>query len=155
VSPPFLLTLFTVRPRVGVTGGCQRFDRAIPAAAVVCSNHPVEHAGKSSGVRVGALFYGSDRFEVEFDDRVLAHLQIVMTAKLRRGEGFILSWTDGVSAGSGRSMLWIAPTSDLHYKFSGNRPPSINRKWLDELASLANTAPGLYVTEEGTVAPLT
>ncbi|MFD3443839.1 ATP-dependent DNA ligase [Microbacteriaceae bacterium 4G12] len=104
---------------------------------------------------MGTLFYGSNRLEVQFDDRVLAHLQIVMTAKLRRGEGFILSWTDGVSAGSGRSMVWITPVTDLHYRFSGNRPPSINRTWLDELASLANTAPGLYVTEEGTLTPLT
>lgn len=98
---------------------------------------------------MGTLFYGAARHKVVFDDRVLAHLQIVMTAKLRRTECFILSWRDPADAGSGRSMIWVTPYTDLHYKFSGNTPPPINRQWLEQLAALANTAFGLIVTDEG------
>jgi hypothetical protein len=98
---------------------------------------------------MGKLYYGAARFEVEFDDRVLAHLQLVMTGKLRRSEAFLLSWATSSDRGSGRSMIWIHPTTDLHFQFAGNGRPSVNREWLERLAVLANTATGLYVTPEG------
>jgi hypothetical protein len=98
---------------------------------------------------MGKLYYGAARYEVEFEDRVLAHLQLVMTGKLRRSEAFLLSWTTPVERGSGRSMIWIHPTTDLHFQFSGNGRPAVNREWLERLAVLANTATGLYVTSEG------
>ncbi|WP_165068732.1 DUF7882 family protein [Marisediminicola senii] len=103
---------------------------------------------------MGKLIYGAARFEVSFDDRVLAHLQIVMTAKLRRTEAFILSWTNPSSTGGGRQLVWVTPYTDLHYAFSGNSVPTINREWLQDLAAVANTAHGLFVTEEGEVEPL-
>ena len=103
---------------------------------------------------MGTLFYGAARFAIGFDERVLMHLQIVMNAKLRRGESFALSWANSPDAGSGRSIVWIAPSTDLHYKFDGSRPASINRKWLEELAVLANTPQGLHVTEEGSLTAL-
>lgn len=103
---------------------------------------------------MGKLYYGAARFEVEFDDRVLAHLQLVMTGKMRRSEGFLLSWSTPVGHGSGRSMIWIHPATDLHFQFSGNGRPTVNRDWLERLAVLANTASGLYVTPEGELHPL-
>ena len=103
---------------------------------------------------MGTLFYGAARFPIAFDERVLMHLQIVMNAKLRRGESFALSWANSPDAGSGRSIVWIAPSTDLHYKFGGIRPAAINRKWLEELAVLANTPQGLHVTEEGSLTAL-
>jgi hypothetical protein len=98
---------------------------------------------------MGKLYYGAARFEVEFEDRVLAHLQLVMTGKLRRSEPFMLSWSTPVERGSGRSMIWIHPTTDLHFQFAGSGRPAVNRDWLERLAVLANTATGLYVTPEG------
>ena len=103
---------------------------------------------------MGTLFYGAARFAIAFDERVLTHLQIVMNAKLRRGESFALSWTNSPDAGSGRSIVWIAPGTDLHYKFDGARSATINRKWLEELALLANTPQGLHVTKEGSLTVL-
>lgn len=100
---------------------------------------------------MGILFYGAARFAIHFDERVLTHLQLVMTSKLRRGESFTLSWADSPQAGSGRSIVWISPTTDLHYNFSGSRVATINRTWLLELAQLANSPQGLHVTEEGTL----
>jgi hypothetical protein len=103
---------------------------------------------------MGKLYYGAARYEVEFDDRVLAHLQLVMTGKLRRSEGFMLSWATPAGRGSGRSMVWIHPHTDLHFQFAGNGRPTVNRDWLERLAVLANTATGLYVTPEGELQPI-
>ena len=103
---------------------------------------------------MGTLFYGASRLAIPFDERVLTHLQIVMNAKLRRGESFALSWANTAEAGSGRSIVWISPSTDLHYKFSGSRPALVNRKWIEELAILANTPQGLHVTEEGDLTSL-
>ena len=103
---------------------------------------------------MGTLFYGASRFAIFFDERVLMHLQIVMNAKLRRGESFSLSWTDAPKQGGGRAIVWISPSTHHHNKFSGSPPARVNRKWIDELAILANTPQGLHVTEEGEVTPL-
>jgi len=100
---------------------------------------------------MGTLYYGSARFAITFEERVLTHLQIVITAKLRRGESFTLSWADAPKAGSGRGMVWISPATDLHYKFQGSKIATINRTWLMELAALANSAQGLHVSEEGSL----
>ena len=39
---------------------------------------------------MGKLIYGAPTWSVEFEDRALAHLRIVMIAKLRRAESFSL-----------------------------------------------------------------
>ena len=103
---------------------------------------------------MGVLFYGAARHQVEFDDRALAHLQLVMTVKLRRAEGFMLSWSVEKSDGSGRAMVWVHPQTDLHFVFSGGRAPEINRDWVDQLVLLSNTPGGLQVTREGDLKPL-
>lgn len=103
---------------------------------------------------MGYLHYGAARHQIEFDDRVLAHLQIVIAAKLRRGESMMLSWEHGVQNGSGRSMIWINAGTDLHFEFAGNRMPSINPAWINELAALGYSAHGLVVTSEGQLKPL-
>jgi hypothetical protein len=103
---------------------------------------------------VGTLFYGADRLPVQFDDRTLAHLQLVMTAKLRRSEGFLLSWTAARPDDGARSTVWIHPATDLHFAFADGRAPAINREWIGRLVLLANTPAGLRVTEEGDVRSL-
>ncbi|MFD3445833.1 hypothetical protein ACFDTO_14660 [Microbacteriaceae bacterium 4G12] len=102
---------------------------------------------------MGTLFYGAARFRVDFEDRALAHLQIVMTAKHRRGEGFLLSWTVPTAGGGSRSAVWVHPATDLEFSFSGGRAPEINREWIDTLVRLANTADGLHLTGEGDLRP--
>lgn len=103
---------------------------------------------------MGKLMYGSPSIEVSFDDRALNHLQIVITAKLRRQESFAFSWTDSAEAGSGRGTIWLNPTSTLYYKYSGSRVPAINREWIDALMLSANSASGLFFSSEpGSGAP--
>jgi hypothetical protein len=97
---------------------------------------------------MGSLLYGNAGIEITFEDRALTHLQIVITAKLRRRESFLFSWTNSVDRGSGRSVIWLDPSSTLFYRYSGNRVPTINRDWIEELTRSANSAGGLFFTPE-------
>lgn len=96
---------------------------------------------------MGILHYAQHRFE--FDDRLLAHLQVVLTTKLRRNESFFLSWTTAAGLGSGRHAVWVSPSAAIHIEYHGNRPASINREWVEALTAAANTTRGLVLTDEG------
>ncbi|MFC4139584.1 MULTISPECIES: ATP-dependent DNA ligase [unclassified Microbacterium] len=92
------------------------------------------------------IYEGGTKIEVE--DRALTHVQIVMTAKLRRGEPFPFSWREDPSIGGGRTTVWVHAGSDLVFKYFGSRQPAINRAWIEALAYTANSPTGLYVTPE-------
>lgn len=95
---------------------------------------------------MGSLIY--DGSAIEFDDRLLAHLQIVVVSKLRRREGFALSWRDAAAVGDGRSMIWLDPSIPLYFRFDGSRVPSINRDWIERLTESASSSTGLVVMDE-------
>jgi len=95
---------------------------------------------------MGSFTY--DRVVVEIDDRTLAHLQIVIIVKLRRGESFLLSWRDAATVGAGRSSVWLNPGIPLYFKFVGGRPPAINPEWIERLTRRAEGAQGLVVVGE-------
>ena len=97
---------------------------------------------------MGTLMYGNTGLHIEFEDRVLAHLQIVIVAKLRRNEGFPFTWRDPADIGDGRSTVWLHSSIPLYFKFSGGQSPAINRSWLEVLTMTSNTASGLRVVEE-------
>ncbi len=99
------------------------------------------------GEGVGRLSYDG-AVKVDFDDRVLAHLQVVISQKLRRGEPFGFTWKDDVSMGGGRTTVWIHAGSSLVYKYHGSRQPSVNRAWIEALAFTANAPSGLYLVPE-------
>src|SRR5688572_4772909 len=75
---------------------------------------------------VGTLQY--DGVLVEFEDRLLAHLQIVIVQKIRRGESFLMSWRDAPETGDGHSAIWVHPAQNLYFKFAGSKVPSINQE---------------------------
>jgi hypothetical protein len=103
---------------------------------------------------MGTLLYGNPGIVISFEDRALMHLQIVITAKLRRSESFVFSWTDAADVGSGRSSIWLDPSSTLLYRYFGSRIPSINREWIETLTVSANSGSGLIFTAEpGTPPP--
>ena len=99
---------------------------------------------------MGALIY--DGNEVEFDDRLLAHLHVVIMQKLRRGESFSLSWRERHDTG-GRSALWLHPSIPLYFRFAGSKPPALNREWVQALVLASNSSQGLVVMPEP--APIT
>ncbi|MDQ0729139.1 ATP-dependent DNA ligase [Microbacterium sp. W4I20] len=96
---------------------------------------------------MGRFIYEST-MKVEMEDRALTHIQLVMTAKLRRGEPFGFTWREDVSIGGGRTTVWVHPGSALVFKYGGSRQPSINRYWIDALAHTANAPTGLYLVHE-------
>ena len=93
---------------------------------------------------MGHLIYGS--MSVQIEDRVLAHLEIVIVNKLRRQESFPVSWRDANEVGDGRSAIWVDPSISLYFKFDGSRVPQIDREWLARMAASADSSTGLIVT---------
>jgi hypothetical protein len=96
---------------------------------------------------MGTLFYGADRTPIRIDDRVLLHLRAVITAKARRGEGFLISWSDSITIGDGRSSVWIHPATDLHYKFDGSTPAKLDQALLEQLNLESIQARGIEIAE--------
>lgn len=86
--------------------------------------------------------------KTEIEDRALTHLQLVMTAKLRRGEPFGFTWREDMSVGGGRTTVWVHAGSSLVFKYHGSRQPSINREWIEALAMTASAPSGLYLVPE-------
>ncbi|NQX28989.1 ATP-dependent DNA ligase [Microbacteriaceae bacterium VKM Ac-2854] len=94
------------------------------------------------------LFIYRDDTKLDVEDRVLAHLELVITTKLRRDESFAFTWQEDVSMGSGRRKVWLHPAIPLVYRFYGNRPPAINRAWIEALMASADTTAGLVILPE-------
>jgi hypothetical protein len=95
---------------------------------------------------VGKLRYGVGVYEL--DDAVLAHIQVVVGLKLRRGENFFLSWRNPQTDGAGRQSVWIDNGMHLAFEYESASVPPINREWAEALASSAATTFGLQVTDE-------
>jgi hypothetical protein len=91
---------------------------------------------------MGLLLYGRPAEEIEIDDRALAHIKIVILAKLKRGESFAFSFEHDPSDDAGRSTIW------LRFKFEEERQPALNRRWLDLLVTAANSVDGLRLIPE-------
>ncbi|QIG38761.1 ATP-dependent DNA ligase [Microbacterium sp. 4R-513] len=87
---------------------------------------------------------------IEFEDRLLYHLQMVIGTKLRRSESFFFSWRDDPSLGDGRTSVWLHSNCAMAFKYYGSRQPQLNRQWLEALAYTANQQTGLYVVPEPT-----
>lgn len=96
---------------------------------------------------MGYLVYDSSTV-ISFDDRVLAHLEIVIVSKLRRKESFALSWRESPDNGDGRTTVWIDPSIPLRFRFNGSRPPVLDREWIERLAAAAASSAGLIAVDE-------
>lgn len=96
---------------------------------------------------MGTLTYDS-RVTVSIDDRILAHLQVVIWGKLRRGEHFPFTWTDPTRSGMGRTSVWLGPDLPLVFEYFGGRQPRLNPAWIDALTKAANSPAGLTMVPE-------
>ena len=101
---------------------------------------------------MGSMTY--DGITIQFDDRTLTHLQIVIVNKFTKGESFLMSWKDDLSVGDGRGSWWLSPSIPVYFNFLGGRVPDINPEWLLALGKSAESSTGLIVTaEDGRLAP--
>lgn len=100
---------------------------------------------------MGYLVYGNGA-EYEVDDRALAHLKIAIVAKLRLQESFLLNWTIPAEQGSGRVSLWLAPGIPLQFRFSGSKPPELDRAWIDAMTRSSHGVRGMVLMAESEAA---
>ena len=98
--------------------------------------------------RLGSLIYGSPGSKIEIDDRLLAHLQLVIVTKLRRNEQFLFAWDHDEAYARGHTALWINPSIPLHFQYVGGKRPTLNRAWTEALMDAANSTGGLRAVPE-------
>lgn len=123
-----------------------RYSEA-PACSTATRDTGSRPTGSTVGHTLGTLTYGGS-LKVDFDDRVLSHLQIVIGAKLRRGESLYFSWKDADAIGDGRTTIWLHPTIPLSFKYFGGRMPTISRPWIEALSETSNSPGGLLIVPE-------
>jgi len=97
---------------------------------------------------MGTLYYGGSAEPVEVEDRALAHLKFVISAKLRRGESFTVSWRHPDDQPRGRSTIWLHPSIPLRFVFDDPEPAELHRAWLEELAKSAHSSGGIMLVAE-------
>jgi hypothetical protein len=93
---------------------------------------------------MGTLKY--DGVTTEFDDRALAHIEIVVIRKLRKQESFFLSWHE--SDDGGRTGIWVHPFAMLTFHSARTDLPEIDKAWIDRLTASANSPAGMFVTDQ-------
>ena len=89
------------------------------------------------------LYYGAESLPVELPDRVLAHVRAVIATKLRRGECFMLTWTNPNYPGT--TSLWMQPSIPLRFVFDVTDAEPLDGEYLNELARAANSSRGLVL----------
>ncbi len=94
---------------------------------------------------MGTLYYGAARTPIVIDDRLLAHLKVVATSKLRRNESFLISWDEPPENGSGRGSVFIHANCDLVYRFDGARPAELDQQLLETMSAESMSSRGLVI----------
>jgi hypothetical protein len=100
---------------------------------------------------VGTLRYDGESYEL--DDRLLFHMQIAISTKLRRGENFFLTWPVAAELGSGRHTIWVDNGVPLHIFYSGSKVPTLNKDWIEAMIQTGSRASGMHVMEESEIRP--
>ncbi|TCL79376.1 hypothetical protein EDF43_111184 [Rathayibacter sp. PhB179] len=104
---------------------------------------------------LGTLHHGSLPVSFAFGDRALAHLQVVILAKLRRGEGFGFHIPADATLGRGRLTLWTHPSTPLTFTIRNTAEVTINAAWVRALMEEANSNRGLSLLPESPADPST
>lgn len=98
---------------------------------------------------MGYLFYGNTERPIDIPDRVLAHVKVVATTKLRRNESFTVSWRHPDGAPRGRSTIWIHPSIPLRFVFeTAETEKNLDRAYLRDLALAAGSSGGMMIDVE-------
>lgn len=91
---------------------------------------------------MGYLYYGNSTEGIEMPERVLAHLKVVASTKLRRSESFTLSWTKADGSGA-RSTIWLQASIPLRFELEHD--VALDRAYLEELAQAASSSAGIMI----------
>lgn len=94
---------------------------------------------------MGTLHYGATGEPIEMPDRILAHLKVLVSTKLRRNESFSLSW-DRLSDGAvERSSIWLHCSIQLRFQIDAEAAKQLDRTYLQQLADQANSSTGVVI----------
>lgn len=91
---------------------------------------------------MGRLYYGNSTDAIVVEDRELAHLKMVTMTKLRRSEGFSVSFS---AADQGRSSVWVHCAIPLRFEFDSTEPIRLDPAYVNELAQAAASAMGIVI----------
>ncbi len=97
---------------------------------------------------MGTMYYGGPGTPIEIEDRVLAHLKVVIATKLRRGESFTVSWEHAEGEPRGRSTIWLHPSIPLRFVFDDVQAPQLSTTWLEDLANSAHSSGGIKLVPQ-------
>lgn len=92
---------------------------------------------------MGRLYYGNTTEAIVLPDRMLAHLKVIASTKLRRSESFTVSWTHADESSEGRATIWVHCSIPLRFEFDRAGAESIDRAYLEKLAQDATTSTGI------------
>jgi hypothetical protein len=120
-------------------------DEAGEVTRWVLAKNPTSHRIAREERTVGFLYYGSESMPAEIPDRILAHVKLVATTKLRRGESFTMTWRHATGAPEGRTSIWMQPSIPLRFVFDEPEPERLDPELLHSLANAANSANGLII----------
>lgn len=121
----------------------------VTSLLVELRSDPLSHTPPSSpktfgkGTTLGTLHYGNSTDSFTIPDRVLAHIKVVATTKLRRQESFTVTWTNPGGAGAARTTLWMQPAIPLRFDFDSAEPETLDADYLRQLADAASTTQGM------------
>lgn len=94
---------------------------------------------------MGQLYYGDTAEPIDIPDRLLAHLKVVITTKLRRAESFTLTWRHEDGETSGRSSLWLQESIPMRFVFDSAEAEQLDPAALQDMAHRASSSSGLVV----------
>ena len=94
---------------------------------------------------MGTLHYGAAGAPIEMPDRILAHLKVLISTKLRRSESFSLSWDRLVDGAVVRSSIWLHCSIPLQFQMEAEAAKQLDRGYLQQLAEQANSSAGVVL----------
>lgn len=92
---------------------------------------------------MGALIYGPGAARIDVDDHLLAHLQFVITNKLRRRESFTVGFT--ATSERSRCSIWLNDAIPLIFEYDSNDRPSRDRSHVEAMMVETIAAAGLQI----------
>ena len=103
---------------------------------------------------MGSLVYGVSP-AINMDDRMLRHVQYVITTKLRRGEPFSLHWDNEPVADeaalreAAHGSVWLSSASQLYFSYDGRRRDvPLSKAWVEAMMQAAYSADGFTIPSE-------
>lgn len=88
---------------------------------------------------MGRLHYDGSADPVLIDDVELAHLKVVLAAKLRRHESFMMTWHPEGGGPPGKATIWIHPAIPLQLFFDSAATPEIDPHHVEEIMHALNS----------------